>query len=83
MSYVKIHPAEKSPATQQSRIPKGIPPASAQVAAGENEDKSPNVVLWVRWHDAFDIPAVICTLRMAPNEARELGERLIACANKT
>ena len=56
--------------------PKGIPTASVVVADGETPMGARQITMFIYAHDVFDMKEVCASLRLSPDEARDLIGRL-------
>lgn len=63
--------------------PTGIPNASTVVADGETALGARQITMFVYAHDAWDMKEVCASLRLSPDEARDLAARLIKQAEGT
>jgi hypothetical protein len=71
---VKIYaPRKKQPETRRGYVPEGIPQANYRIGGSCAE----GVMVNLSWLGTHGVPETFASLRMTPDEARELAERLL------
>lgn len=61
---------------------RGIPKARVVVSQGVNPNGAAEVTAFVSAVDAHDFPEVVASLRLTPDEARNLAMRLVDAATR-